>query len=107
MIGYIAPNSGATTNFFYGEGQDHGTDATAASDVVGWAADNRVTLNNCQQGTVMTAGNAENATTGSHWYVLVTVNTANQADVTFQSVAANTTGTAECLALTPSFPNIK
>ena len=107
LVGYIAPNSGETQNFFYGTGVALNTNAQAATNVVGWAADNKVTLNNCQKGNDVNSANKVGATSAAHWHVLVSVNTANAADVTFQSVAANTTTTAECLALTPSFTAIK
>ena len=46
MIGYTAPGSGETTNFFYGEAFDHNTTTNNASGI-GWAADNKVVLNKC------------------------------------------------------------
>ncbi|WP_296013922.1 hypothetical protein [uncultured Fibrobacter sp.] len=107
MVGYIAPNSGETTNFYYGTGVALNTNSQNATNVVGWAADNRVTLNNCPKGNDVNSANKVGATAAAHWQILVSVNTANAADVTFQSVAANTTTTAECLALTPSFESIK
>ena len=107
LVGYIAPNSGETTNFYYGTGVALNTNSQNATDVVGWAADNKVTLNNCQKGNDVNSANKVGATTAAHWHVLVSVNTSNAADVTFESVAANTTTTAECLALTPSFTSIK
>ena len=109
MVGYIAPNSGNTTNFFYGAGIAHsGSASQNATNVVGWAADNKGTLNNCKQGTVVTSANSENATNAAHWRVLVSVNTGSQADVTFTSEAANSASTTEdCLSLTPSFTSIK
>ncbi len=107
LVGYIAPNSGETTNFYYGTGGALNTNAQNATNVVGWAADNKVTLNNCQKGNDVNSANKVGATTAAHWHVLVSVNTSNEADVKFESVAANTTTTAECLALTPSFTAIK
>ena len=108
MVGYIPPSDGETQNFFYGTGIAlSGSASQNAQNVVGWAADNKVTLNNCQKGTDVTQANKVTATTAAHWHVLVSVNTTNAADVTFRSVAANTTQTAECLALTPSFEAIK
>ena len=103
MIGYIAPNGGETTNFYYGAAIAHtGSASQNAKNVVGWAADNKVTLNECVAGTVMKTAKATNATTGSHWIVEVSVNTGTQADVTFDA-SANGAG---CVALTPSFANI-
>lgn len=103
MIGYIAPNGGETTNFYYGAAIAHtGSASQNAQNVVGWAADNKVTLNECVAGTVMTTGKATNATAASHWIVKVSVNTGTQADVTFDA-SANGAG---CVALTPSFANI-
>jgi len=103
MIGYIAPNGGETTNFYYGAAIAHsGSASQNAQNVVGWAADNKVTLNECVAGTVMTTKKATNATTSSHWIVKVSVNTGSQADVTFDA-SANGAG---CVALTPSFANI-
>ena len=103
MIGYIAPNGGETTNFYYGAAIAHtGSASQNAQDVVGWAADNKVTLNECVAGTVMTQKKATNATAASHWIVKVSVNTGSQADVTFDA-SANGAG---CVALTPSFANI-
>ncbi len=106
LIGYAAPNNGQTTNFNYGEGVAHNTTSQNSTDVIGFAADNRVTLNNCQAGTVVTTAAATDATAAAHWVVKVSANTSNASDVTFTSVAANTANTAECLALTPSFETI-
>ena len=107
-VGYIAPNSGETTNFYYGTGIGLNTNSQNVSGVVGWAADNKVTLNDCKAGTVVKSANAVDATDGAHWVVKVTVNTGSQADVTFESVAKSSTDTGEiCDALTPSFSNIK
>ena len=99
-IGYIAPNGGETTNFFYGEAEAHNTDSDNAA-MVGWAADNRVTLNDCTAGSVVSAKNATGATNGAHWYMNVTVNTGTQADVSFDDNVADA-----CSPLTPSFDKI-
>ena len=103
MIGYIAPNGGETTNFYYGAAIAHsGSASQNAQNVVGWAADNKVTLNECVAGTTITQAKATNATTNSHWIVKVSVNTGTQADVTFDAFA-NGDG---CVALTPTFIKI-
>jgi hypothetical protein len=108
MVGYIPPSDGETQNFFYGTGIAlSGSASQNAQNVVGWAADNKVTLNNCQKGTNVTQAKQATASTAAHWHVLVSVNTTSNADVTFQSVVANTANTAECLSLTPSFTAIK
>ena len=99
-IGYIAPNDGGTTNFYYGEAEAHNTDSQNAT-MVGWAADNRVTLNDCAAGTGVTSAKATGVSNAAHWYMDVSVNTGSQADVIFQAhVDAN------CEALTPSFDRI-
>lgn len=102
MIGYTAPGSGETTNFFYGEGFDHSTTTTAANGV-GWAADNKVVLNDCAKGTNVTTA-AATGITAANWKVTVSANTASgNGDVSFTSTV-NGTG---CKALTPSFEAIK
>lgn len=102
MIGYTAPGSGETTNFYYGENFDHSTTTDNASGV-GWAADNKVVLNDCAKGTAVTSKNATGVTDGN-WKITVSANTATgNGDVTFTS-AVKTDG---CTALTPSFTSIK
>ena len=104
MVGYIAPNSGETTNFYYGEGIAHsGSASQNATNVIGWAADNKITLNECTAGTTITSGKATGVSDAANWVVKVSVNTGSNADVTFASSAK----TAGCTALTPSFSNIK
>ncbi|WP_294113984.1 type II secretion system protein [uncultured Fibrobacter sp.] len=104
MVGYIAPNGGSTTNFFYGEGIAHsGSASQNATDVIGWAADNKITLNECVAGTNITTAKSATASDAANWIVKVSVNTGTTADVTFVSSAK----TAGCIALTPSFSNIK
>jgi hypothetical protein len=101
MIGYTAPGSGETTNFFYGEAFDHSTTTNNASGI-GWAADNKVVLNECAKGTKVTSKN-QSGVQGGNWQITVTANTAGSGDVTFTSAVA----TADCKALTPSFESIK
>lgn len=102
MIGYTAPGSGETTNFYYGENFDHSTTTDNASGV-GWAADNKVVLNDCAKGSAVTSKNATGVTDGN-WKITVSANTATgNGDVTFTS-AVKTDG---CTALTPSFTSIK
>lgn len=101
MIGYTAPGSGETTNFFYGEAFDHNTTTNNASGI-GWAADNKVVLNECAKGTKVTSKN-QSGVQGGNWQITVTANTAGSGDVTFTSAVA----TADCKALTPSFESIK
>lgn len=104
MVGYIAPNGGSTTNFFYGDGIAHsGSASQNATDVIGWAADNKITLNECVAGTNITTAKSATASNAANWIVKVSVNTGTTADVKFESSAK----TAGCTALTPSFSNIK
>ena len=101
MIGYTAPGSGETTNFFYGEAFDHNTTTNNASGI-GWAADNKVVLNECAKGTKVTSKN-QSGVQGGNWPITVTANTAGSGDVTFTSAVA----TADCKALTPAVESIK
>ena len=101
QIGYTAPGSGETTNFYYGENFDHSTTTTSATGV-GWAADNKVVLNECAKGTGITAKNASGVT-DANWKITVSANTASGGDVTFTSAVK----TDNCRALTPSFEAIK
>lgn len=101
MIGYTAPGSGETTNFFYGENFDHSTTTNSASGI-GWAADNKVVLNECAKGTGVTAKNQTGVSAGN-WTITVAANTASAGDVTFTSAVASD----NCRSLTPSFESIK
>lgn len=106
LIGYTAPADGETTNFYYGAGVAHNTESQEASDVIGFAADNKITLNNCAAGNAVTAAKQANVSGTAHWMIKVSVNTNNASDVTFTPSVANS-GTVECLPLTPSFEKIK
>lgn len=104
MIGYTAPNNGQTTNFNYGEGGDHNTTYTTASNVVGFAADNRIQLNECTAGTGVTSSNATGVT-AANWKITVSAATSGSGatgDVSFTATVAST----DCKSLTPSFENI-
>jgi type IV pilus assembly protein PilA len=104
MIGYTAPNNGQTTNFNYGENGAHNTTYTSASAVIGFAADNRIQLNECAAGTGITTSNATGVS-AANWTVTVTAATSGSSatgDVTFNASVAS----ANCTSLTPSFTNI-
>ena len=100
LIGYAAPNNGATTNFAYGIGAI-GVQASTDLDEtgkVGWTAMNLTNLNECQGTANATAKNTE---TAAQWKVTVKAGS-NVADVAFDAVATG----AGCIALTPSFDKI-
>ena len=102
LIGYLAPNSGSTTNFVYGIG----TLATATSTespegVVGWQAGNKANLNDCAAVANATDVNANKNISGAHWTVTMKYTTGSN-DLGFDASA----GTASCIALTPTFDKI-
>lgn len=104
MIGYTAPNNGQTTNFNYGENGAHNTTYTSASNVIGFAADNRIQLNECAAGTSVTSGNATDVSS-ANWTITVTAATSGDAatgDVSFVAAVASD----DCTSLTPSFTAI-
>lgn len=104
MIGYTAPNNGQTTNFNYGENGAHNTTYTSASNVIGFAADNRIQLNECAAGTGVASGNATGVSS-ANWTITVTAATSGEAatgDVSFVAAVPST----DCASLTPSFTNI-
>ncbi|MDY6331719.1 MAG: hypothetical protein SPL19_10250 [Fibrobacter sp.] len=104
MIGYTAPNNGQTTNFNYGENGAHNTTYTSASNVIGFAADNRIQLNECAAGTGVTSSNATGVT-AANWTITVSAaasGTGATGDVSFVAAVASD----DCTSLTPSFTAI-
>ncbi len=104
LIGYLAPNNGATTNFVYGIGS-LATNASTdnPNGVVGWQAANKANLNDCPAVSV-TDANANGNNTGSHWTVTMAYTTGSN-DIGFNATAQASSGTA-CVALTPTFDKI-
>ncbi len=92
LIGYMAPNDGATTNFEYGN--DLGIDKDASNAVtsltIGWDAKNKNNLNECASAV--------------NWTVKLQKATSDTAgdDIKFTANA----GPAGCVALTPTFDKI-
>lgn len=101
MIGYTAPNNGQTTNFNYGENGAHDTTYTSVSNVIGFAADNRIQLNECDAGTGVTSSNATNVSS-ANWTITVSAATSGSGATGDVSFVADT----DCKSLTPSFTNI-
>ena len=100
LIGYLAPNSGSTTNFTYGIGKiGTATSATLSTAAqAGWQAANNQNLNDCAK---VTGATANQEISGAHWEVTLAAATGAQ-DITF---AASAKG-AGCVALTPTFDKI-
>lgn len=100
LIGYTAPNGGATTNFYYGIG---GIGLTNSSNVtsatVAWQAANPKALKECAAVSGVNGGNTN--LSGANWTVEVTPNPTNT-DLAFEAEANG----AGCQALTPTFANI-
>ena len=101
LIGYTAPNDGATTNFYYGIG-DIGlkNSSNVSSETVAWQAANPKALNECAAVTGVNAGNVD--LSDANWTVSVTPKNSTNTDLTFKAEAK----TAGCQALTPTFANI-
>ena len=100
LIGYTAPNGGATTNFYYGIGAIGLTNSSnVTSATVAWQAANPNALNECAAVAGVSAGNVNLAS--ANWTVKVTPNPTNT-DLAFEAEAK----TAGCQALTPTFANI-
>ena len=100
LIGYTAPNDGATTNFYYGIGEiGLKNSSNVSSATVAWQAANPKALNECAAVANVTASNVN--LSGANWTVSVTPNPTNT-DLTFKAEAK----TAGCQALTPTFANI-
>ena len=102
LIGYTAPgNNGATTNFVYGIGGIAVNSVAAVSSAtVGWTADNRDNLNECQKGN-QTEG--KNTSTTANWTVSVTQGTGISNQELVFTAAVNGAG---CTALTPTFDKV-
>ena len=92
LIGYMAPNDGATTNFEYGKSLGIAKDQSSdiASATIGWDAANKVNLNECKAAT--------------NWTISIVKATSSTAgdDIKFTASAGN----AGCVALTPTFDKI-
>ena len=92
LIGYMAPNDGATTNFEYGKNLGIVKDQSSAisSATTGWDAANKVNLNECKAAT--------------NWTISIIKATSSTAgdDIKFTASA----GPAGCVALTPTFDKI-
>ena len=92
LIGYMAPNDGATTNFEYGKKLGIAKDESDAVTnlTTGWDAQNKVNLNECKSAV--------------NWTVKIQKSTSSNAgdDIKFTASA----GTAGCVALTPTFDKI-
>ena len=102
MIGYLAPNSGATTNFVYGIGDIGTADSEdSPSGKVGWQAANLANLNECTMPSGAAASAKNSNLSAANWTVTLGY-TAGANDLTFNS-AANGPG---CVALTPTFDKI-
>lgn len=100
LIGYTAPNGGATTNFYYGIGQIGLTNSSnVTSSTVAWQAANPKALNECAAVSGVNAGNV--TLSSANWTVKVTPNPTNT-DLAFEAEANG----AGCQALTPTFANI-
>lgn len=100
LIGYTAPNGGATTNFYYGIGDIGLTNSSnVASATVAWQAANPNDLNECEAVSGVSGGNVK--LTSANWTVTVTPNSTNT-DLAFKAEAEG----AGCQALTPTFANI-
>ena len=100
LIGYTAPNGGATTNFYYSIGDiglTNSSNVTGAT--VAWQAANPNKLNECAAVCNISSGNIK--LSSANWTVEVTPNPTNT-DLTFKAEAK----TAGCQALTPTFANI-
>lgn len=99
LIGYLAPNSGETTNFVYGIGDIETADSESSPDgKEGWQAANKANLNECG---AVTGAKANSNNDGSHWKITLGY-TAGANDMTFTATA----GDAGCVALTPTFDKI-
>ena len=102
LIGYAAPNDGATTNFIYGIGDVGLTNSSNVnSKTVVWQAANPNKLNECAAIADVGVANKKTKLGGANWKVSVTPNSANT-DLTFDAEAIG----AGCQALTPTFANI-
>lgn len=100
LIGYAAPNDGATTNFIYGIGDVGLTNSSnVSSKTVVWQAANPNKLNECD--AIASPGTKKTKLSGANWKVSVTPNAANT-DLAFDAEAIG----AGCQALTPTFANI-
>ena len=100
LIGYLAPNSGTTTNFTYGRGSiETAASATLSTTATtGWQAANNQNLNDC---AAVSGATANGDITGAHWTVTLAAADGAQ-DITFAASA----GDAGCVALTPTFDKI-
>ena len=95
LIGYMAPgNNSSTTNFNYTpEGIAPDQSNALSSSVDGWAASNKLNLNEC--------------TAGKNWTVsLSATNTGSSATAQADIVFSASAGDAGCVALTPTFDKI-
>ena len=102
LIGYLAPNSGATTNFVYGIGGLATASSTESpNDVVGWQAGNKANLNDCAAVSAATDANKNTNISGAHWTITMK-HTTGANDIGFDATA----GDAGCIALTPTFDKI-
>ena len=101
LIGYAAPNDGATTNFYYGYGAIDLTNSTnVTTSTVAWQAANKTNLNECTAPTGVSAGKTQLA--NANWTISVAQKSDNTNDITFTASA----GSSGCEALTPTFKNI-
>ena len=100
LIGYTAPNGGATTNFYYSIGDiglTNSSNVTGAT--VAWQAANPNKLNECAAVSNISSGNIK--LSSANWTVEVTPNPTNT-DLAFKAEAKG----SGCQALTPTFANI-
>ena len=102
LIGYLAPNSGATTNFVYGRGDiETAKSESSPNGKVGWQAANLANLNECAKPSGAAASAKNTNLSAANWTVALGYSDGAN-DLTFNS-AANGAG---CVALTPTFDKI-